>query len=56
MSMTLNSAHRSISPLLAGVPVSPTTRLILGRTCIRALNRFDWWFLKEESSSITTMS
>lgn len=40
MSMTLNSAHRSISPLLAGVPVSPTTRLILGRTCIRALKRF----------------
>ena len=41
-SITLNSAHRSIRPLEAGVPVSPTTRLILGRTCIRALNRLDW--------------
>ena len=56
MSITLNSAHRSMSPLLAGVPVSPTMCLIRGRTCISALKRLDWWFLNEESSSTTTMS
>ena len=56
MSSSRNSAHKSISPLLLGVPVSPTMRFTFGRTFINALNRFVWWFLKEDSSSITTMS
>ena len=38
----LDTAHRSISPLLLGVPVSPTTRPTFGRTFIMARNRLDW--------------
>ena len=56
VSNSLNSANKSIRPLLAGVPVSPTIRFNFGRSFIKALNRFDWWFLKDESSSITAIS
>jgi hypothetical protein len=31
-------------------------RFTFGLTFINALNRFVWWFLKDDSSSITTMS
>ena len=55
-SSSRNSAHRSMRPLELGVPVSPMTRLTVGRTRIRTLNRLDWWLLKEDSSSITTVS
>ena len=34
--------HRSIRPLLLGVPVRPTMRLMPGRTFRRLLNRFAW--------------
>ena len=56
MSRILNSAHKSMRPFAEGVPVSPTIRFIRGRTRIRALKRFDWWLLKEESSSTMTVS
>ena len=56
MSRMRNSAHKSIKPFDAGVPVSPTIRLTFGRTFSIALNRFVPWFLKDDSSSITTMS
>lgn len=56
MSRSRNFAHRSIRPLPVGVPVSPTMRLTLGRTFIRARKRFAWWLLKLESSSTTTIS
>ena len=42
ISSTRNSAHKSINPLLAGVPVSPTIRDTNGRTFKRYLNRFAW--------------
>ena len=51
-----NCAHRSISPLAAGVPVSPTIRVRRGRTAASALNLCARWFLNELSSSMTTMS
>ena len=56
MSSSPISAHKSISPFGAGVPVSPTIRLTFGRTLFSALNRFALCDLKEDSSSITTMS
>jgi len=56
LSNSLNCAQRSIRPLLAGVPVSPTMRLITGRRFIKALKRLERWFLNDESSSTTTMS
>lgn len=48
--------NRSMSPFDAGVPVSPTILVIWGRTARRALKRLAWWFLKLDSSSMTTMS
>ena len=56
ISSSLNSANKSIRPLLLGVPVRPTTLFTVGRAFISALNRLAWWFLKEDSSSITTIS
>ena len=49
-------AHRSISPLGAGVPVSPITLLTVGMAVRIALNRFDLEDLKLVSSSITNTS
>ena len=51
-----NSAQRSIKPFPVGVPVSPTMRFTFGRMAFMARNRFDWWFLKLDSSSRTTIS
>ena len=45
-----------VLPLLLGVPVRPTMRRTKGRTFIRLLNRLDCQLLKEDGSSITTMS
>lgn len=48
--------HRSSRPFGAGVPVSPTTRENCPSTFFSARKRFARLFLKDESSSITSIS
>lgn len=48
MSRILNSAHKSISPLLLGVPVRPTILFIFGLTFRRLLNRLADADLKDD--------
>ena len=52
MSRILNSAHKSISPLLLGVPVRPTILFTFGLTLRRLLNRLADADLNDDNSSI----
>src|SRR5574344_110502 len=56
MSRRYTSAHKSVNPFGAGVPVRPTTRLKYGRTIRSAFHRDVFGHLNDDSSSITSMS